>query len=54
MENLSLLDRVINALPDNLDDFSDSHAEKFCELTAMDNHEVSIEKASFTHLHPDF
>ncbi|MDR2593575.1 MAG: hypothetical protein LBC87_02240 [Fibromonadaceae bacterium] len=54
MKDLSLLDRVVNALPDNLDDFNDSHAEKFRELTAMDNHEVSIEKVNFTHLHPDF
>lgn len=54
MKDLSLLDRVVNALPDNLDDFSDSHAEKFRELTGMDNHEVSIEKVNFTHLHPDF
>jgi len=53
MKDLSLLDRVVNALPDNLDDFNDSHAERFRELTAMDNHEVSIEKVSFTHLHPD-
>jgi hypothetical protein len=54
MENISLLGKVVNALPDNLDDFNDSHAEKFLELTAMDNKEVSIENVKFTHLHPDF
>ncbi len=49
-----MLDRVVEALPDNLDDFNDSHAEKFRELTSMDNHEVPVDTVSFMHLHPDF
>ncbi len=48
-----MLDRIIDILPENLDGFDDSHAKNFNEITAMDNHEISIEKVNFTHLHPN-
>jgi len=53
MENKSLLDKIVDILPDNLDEFDDSHAKSFNEIIAMDNHEVPIEKVNFTHLHPN-
>jgi Fe-S-cluster formation regulator IscX/YfhJ len=53
MENKSLLDRIVDILPDNLDEFDDSHAKSFNEIIAMDNHEFPIEKVNFTHLHPN-
>ena len=54
MRNKPLLDKIVEALPDNLDEFNDSHAKKINEITAMDNCEVPIEKVNFTHLHPNF
>ena len=53
MKKKSLLDQIVEALPDDMDKFDDSYAKKFNEITAMDNCEVSIEKVNFTHLHPN-